>query len=151
MEIKEVSPITIFYYETESTIPGLESKAQEFIPQMMQKAEELKLNINGPMLFLYYGMDGKPETIFRVKMAVPVVEAKEDQGDFKFITTEPFRCAMGMHKGSWNEFEAPYTKLITEIMQGGHQMNQEVREIYHTIKEPDSPENLTEIQIGIST
>lgn len=151
MDIKEISPLTIFYYETEATIPSLGNLAQEINPQLMQKVEELGLQIQGSLLYVYYGMDGKPETKFRVQMALPVAESKSDQGNFKFRTTEAFRCATTIHEGAWSKFGDTYEKLIGEIMQGGHQMTQEIREIYHVMQAPESSENQTEIQVGLAS
>lgn len=146
LEIKEVASMTIFCYETKTNIAGLFALAGHIDQELRQEADKLKLEITGPSLWIYDGMDGNPATTFKLKMAVPVKASIPYNGKFTFVQLPVFKCASTIHHGPWQQLSEVYPGFMAEISENNLTPTQINREIYLTIDLKNPENNITELQ-----
>jgi effector-binding domain-containing protein len=150
MEVKTVKPQKIFYHSEVTTMKDIHEVALREIDKLCAEAEKLGLKETGPMQFVYYGCDDKPDTKFTLEIAMAVDQEKPYAGKYKFKELEGFSCATTIHKGDIHKIGATYEKFIPEVFQSGKQITDHSREVYHNWVDSESSENVTEIQIGIN-
>lgn len=150
MEVKNVESAKVFYHSEVTTLNGIHDVAVREIDAMCNEAENLGLKEIAPMQFVYYGCDDKPDTKFTLEIALVVEEEKPYSGKYKFKNLDGFKCVSTIHKGSLNKFGETYEKFMPELLKSGKQMTDQSREVYHKYVEQDSPDNVTEIQIGVN-
>jgi effector-binding domain-containing protein len=150
MEVKTVNPVKIFYHTETTTLKEIMSVADREIGNMYAEAQKLGLQESGPMQFVYYGCDEKPDTKFKLEIAMVVDQEKPYDGKYKFKELEGFTCATTVHNGDISKIGETYEKLIPELFKSGRQITDHSREVYHKWVSPESPENVTEIQIGVN-
>jgi effector-binding domain-containing protein len=150
MEVKSVKSQKIFYHSEVTTLKDMQQIAMKEIDSMIKDAEKLGLKETGPMQFVYYGCDDKPDTRFTLEIAMVVDQEKPYDGKYKFKELEGFSCASTMHNGNINKIGETYEKFIPEVLKSGKQITDHTREVYLKWVAPESPENVTEIQIGVN-
>jgi effector-binding domain-containing protein len=149
MEIKKISPMNVLCYQQRTTINQLFRYVRVVARQLYTQAHEHDLEITGPIYWIYYGMDGHPDTEFTLKVALPVQECKPVSGGFACEQLEAFICISALHTDVWENMPHTYEKMITYIQQNGYQMNGICREIYIHIDFNNPQNSITEVQIGI--
>lgn len=150
MDIKSIRSINFLYFRTETSV----SELSRFLPvgqDLIKEAVAQNIPVTGPVHWHYFGFAGDPTKSFQLEVAIPVGEIPGDyDGSFHFKRTEPFKCVMVRHEGSWLDIPASYGKAM-EFMQQ-HKLTPTAinREVYINadFKYPES--NITEIQIGIN-
>jgi effector-binding domain-containing protein len=150
MEAKKVESANVFYHSEVTTLNGIHDVAVREIGAMSKKAEDLGIKEIAPMQFVYYGCDDKPDTKFTLEIAMVIDEEKPYSGKYKFKKLDGFKYVSTMHKGSLNKLGETYEKFIPELFKSGQQMTDQSREVYHEYVDEDSPDNVTEIQIGVN-
>ena len=97
-------------------------------------------------------MDGNPETVFSLTIALPISFKDNylENSDFKLKSLMPFQCVSEQHLGNWSKLGETYGSLIPTILSGGLTMSGENREIYLNMDFQNPEANITEIQIGIT-
>lgn len=150
MEVKNVKPTKIFYHSEVTTLKEISELAVREIDNLCKDAEELGLKETGPLQFLYYGCDDKPDTQFTLEIAMEVDQEKSYDGKYKFKDLEGFTCASTVHNGDIEKIGETYEKFMPEVFKSGKQVTDHTREVYHKWIAPESAENVTEIQIGIN-
>ncbi len=150
MEAKNVETTKVFYHSEVTTLNGIHDVAVREIDAMYKEAEKTGLKEIAPMQFVYYGLDDKPDTKFTLEIAIVVDEEKPYAGKYKFKDLTGFKCVSTIHKGSINKLGKTYEKFMPELFKSGNKMTDQSREVYHNYVEQDSPENITEIQIGVN-
>jgi len=150
MEVKNVVSAKAFYHAEMTTLKEIHEVAKREIHNMYQKAEKLGLKEASPMQFIYYGVDANAKTKFTLEIAMIVDGEKPYNGKYKFKNLEGFKCASRLHKGSINKLSETYDQFMPELFKSGKNMMEQSREVYHHYVDQDSPDNLTEIQIGIN-
>jgi len=70
--IKDI-PSKIFLASThETTIPEIAGLAGKITPQLFEVAKQNDLTMSGPMEYHYDGVDGNPQTVFKLVFALPI-------------------------------------------------------------------------------
>ena len=105
--------------------------------------------ITGPVYWIYYGMDGNPDTQFNLEIGIPVQEKKNPNDGFICKTVETMECATLIHNGTWENLSQSYSFLIAELMKSGRMLNGVAREVYINIDFNNPENNNTEIQLGL--
>ncbi len=157
MKIKYIEPYAVFFHAQKATIAELAELTEDIPPRLFEEVKKTGSKINGPISFLYYGMDGDPKTEFRLEIAIPVDKEGSCHSDFGFKVLDPIKCIATELDGSWSQLSQSYESLVSEAIQDGHTLMFESRELYHNIttaeaekrKQFDSPDNTTEIQMRI--
>ncbi len=146
--IKEIKPISFFYFRTKTTVNELAG----FFPvgqQLLKEAVQLSVFVTGPVHWHYFGMTdiNRP---FTLEIAIPVGEIpKNYDGEFHFKRTESFKCISLVHEGAWTEMPQRYGQIM-EYM-NAHQLTPlgMHRELYINADFHHPEANTTEIQFGI--
>lgn len=150
MEVKKVKPATVFYHSEETTLAGIHGVAVREIENLYEEAEKIGLKEVAPMQFVYYGCDDKFDTKFTLEIALIIDEERAYNGKYRFKELEAFKCASTIHKGNVNDLSKTYEKFMPELLKSGKSITDHSREVYHNYIKEDSPDNITEIQIGIN-
>lgn len=148
MEVKNVEPTKVFYHSEVTTLDGIHDVANREIDKMYEEVEQIGLKEVAPLQFMYLGF--KPETSFTLEIALVVEEEKPYNGQYKIKDLDGFKCVSTIHNGSINQIGETYEKFMLELMKNGKKMTDQIREVYHKYIGLDSPENITEIQIGVN-
>ena len=150
MEVKNVKPQKVFYHSEVTIMKDLPEAVMREIDTMYTEAGKLGLKETGPMQFVYYGCDDKMDTKFTLEIVMAVDQEKPYNGKYKFKELKGFTCASTFHKGNINKIGETYEKFMPELIKSGKQVGDQSREVYHKWVSPESPENITEIQVGIN-
>jgi effector-binding domain-containing protein len=152
MKIKKVHPMQVLCFETQTTLKEIFQYIRVVAHKMYQVAVQNELEITGPVYWVYEGMDGNPDTVFSLTIALPIsFKDKElDTSDFKLKQLETFNCATEQHLGDWNKLGETYGSLIPAILSDGRTMSGQNREIYLNMDFENPEANITEVQIGIT-
>jgi effector-binding domain-containing protein len=151
MQIKTRPAMRILYYSTKTTLAGLHALTGNVAMSLYEAAVNAKLLVSGPVYWLYYGADGKPDTEFTLEIAIPVNGEPEGETVFEMKTVPAFRCVTVTHDGDWSGLGSTYGKAIAWLQSEGLNMKavNECREMYVNMDFADSSNNITEVQIGI--
>jgi effector-binding domain-containing protein len=149
MEIKTFNPFTVLYFTKQITMAELFIFVRTKARELYTDALHSDLEIVGPVYWIYYGMDGNPETIFTLEIALPITEPISYQGNFAIKKLNPFKCISAVLSGSWENLPATYGTIFGEIGQKAHTPSGECREIYLHMDFNNPENNITEIQVGI--
>jgi effector-binding domain-containing protein len=128
--------------------------ALETTGPLYQKIQHAELQSNGPMVFLYRFAGNKTEC----RIAVPIKEtgrdftketAKGEVAPFQFAKHEPFKCLAGTYKGSMKGISKGWDELMHAAQAKGLKTTPLCREVYTYWVAFDSPDNVTELQVGV--
>jgi effector-binding domain-containing protein len=149
MNTKQTSPKKIFYHATTTTLDQINKVAMEVIEDMYHEAKNLGLEEEEPMHFIYTGMSDDLTQPFHLEIALVVKNPKEGISKYKFRELEPIRVFNSEYKGGLQDIGQHYEKMMKEMSVKGFIPTNECREVYHHYEKFDSPNNITEIQLGI--
>lgn len=143
--------MNLFCFSTEATLTELgryvRVKAREIYIEVVKN----NLEITGPIYWIYYGMDGNPQTRFNLDIGIPVQESKPLSSGFSCKLIEAMELATCIHEGSWDTLSQSYSSLIAELIKSGRMLNGISREAYLNIDFQNPKNNITEIQLGIKS
>lgn len=140
--------MTVLYSTHQTTITQLGQFVGTIVKQLYAEAIANDVLVSGPAYWIYYGMDGQPETVFTLEIAIPIQGAISAS---RFATKElpAFKAASHVHENAWTRMPGTYTQIMQFIAMNDLHMTGICREIYWNI-DFDSPENnLTEVQVGV--
>ncbi len=141
--------MNFFCFSTEATLMELGNYIRVKAHETYIEAVKNKLEITGPIYWIYYGMDGNPETKFKLDIGVPVQNSKPISNGFSCKPIEQMEFATCIHEGSWDNFSQSYLSLVAEVMKSGRMPNGIAREVYINIDFENPENNRTEIQLGL--
>lgn len=149
MEIKTLPVFSALCYTEKTNNAGLQKLVRIKARELYTEAINRQIEITGPLYWNYYGMDGNPETLFTLEIAIPVVVPTMYNGVFviKEIPGGAFACLT--HYGIWESLSSAYGVLIPEILQAGYTMIGFSREIYLNMDFNNPQNHVTEIQVGV--
>ena len=150
METKVVSPKTFIYNEGTTTLRKIMDYSKIYVDALLKKMDEAGLEAAGPMEFIYFGACSDPDKEFTLQIAVPVKEEKPVGKGYNYKKAEPFKCFTYEHKGEITDLHDAYEKAFGEVYARQLEPNNEIREVYKVYENLSSPNNLTEIQIGVN-
>jgi effector-binding domain-containing protein len=144
-------PFYSLTFTVQTSLSQLGQYVRNVASELYKEAVQNELEITGAIYWIYEGMDGNPETVFDLTIALPISKPE------KAITSEKFSIKMlqsftyvsTFHFGEWNRLSASYVKIIGEITGAGLTMTSVYREQYIAM-DFDNPEaNVTIIQVGV--
>lgn len=152
MELKKVHPMQVLCFETKTKLSEIGEYVRIVAHKMYQAAVQNDLEITGPVYWVYEGMDGNPETIFSLTIALPISFKEKEliNSEFRLKSLRAFQCGTAQHVGDWGKLGETYGSLIPKILSSGLTMSGENREIYLNMDFQNPEANITEIQIGIT-
>ncbi|MCK8494369.1 GyrI-like domain-containing protein [Spirosoma sp. RP8] len=150
MQTKQAPPMTTLCYTTNTTLKELHRFWNVTAQGIYREANRLGLDIMGPVYWSYYGVDGNPDTVFRLEISLPVSKATGQPDGFAFKRWEPFHCLAALHVGPWENLPETYRRLMSTVFEQGNQPNGICREVYLNMNLEQPPHNVTEVQIGLA-
>jgi len=150
MQINTYPAINVLYSTFKTSILTIHDKIGTVARDLYAEAARQHLLVTGPVIWMYYGADGNPETVFNLEIALPVSGIAETSDRFLFKELPPFKCLFVTHPGAWSELKDVYAKMIDKIQHDGLVMNDVCREIYLNIDFSRDESNLTIVQIGLA-
>ncbi|RAK02633.1 GyrI-like small molecule binding protein [Larkinella arboricola] len=150
MQLKKAPSLTTLAFSTRTTLPELNAFVRTVARQLYREAVRLDLEITGPIIWQYDGVDGKPETVFQLDILLPIHSAQGEPADtLAFKTVAAFSCASVEHTGPWDGLAIVYPSLRSRLMQEGYQQGARSREVYINMDFENPANNVTEIQVQI--
>jgi len=143
--------MTVFCFETETTMETMMQYVRVVARQLYQDAITHDLEITGPVYWIYQGADGQPDTKFALTVAIPVTNssAQSSGSQFNIAKLDTFQCLSEQHLGDWAKLGNTYGALMGEIQSKNLQMSGLTREIYLNMDFENPEANITEVQIGV--
>jgi effector-binding domain-containing protein len=151
VEKKKVSSQLYFGMKTKLTILEIMTFAEKNVHKLIEQAQKLDLEIIGPLEFIYDGIDGTPETKFDLTMVLPIKEKKGDSASFQYMETKPAVCVYTTYKGAMSGIGKAWGQFMNDIHASGVKTTDECREIYKKWIEPESNDNITELQATLAS
>jgi effector-binding domain-containing protein len=148
MEIKTHPAMTVLYSSHQTTIPQLSQFVAVVAKELYAEAAKNNALISGPQYWIYYGMDGKDDTVFTLEIAIPI-QGEVKTGKFKTKQLTPHKSVAHLHTGEWEQMPASYGQLLQHIGQNNITMTDECREVYLNVDFAHPENNRVEIQMGI--
>lgn len=105
--------------------------------------------INGPLYRIYRGMDGRPDTLFTLEIAIPVRRAFRSQ-QFNIKELDPFRAITFPHEGPWEQLPGSHALIMEQLSRHHIPITNEYREVFLNIDVNEPANHITEIQIGVA-
>ena len=147
MNIKTHPPLTVLYSTHQTTIPELDQFVGTVMKDLYLEAANNAV-VSGPVYWIYRGMDGKPETVFTLEIALPV-QGKFSSSKFSIKELPAFKTVAHVHEGAWELLHATYADMMKHIEANKLPMKDECRELYINIDFQKPENNITEVQVGI--
>lgn len=150
--LKEVPP-TIYVASTHEdvTIPEIPSISWSELDSLVAVLDTVGGAPSAPVTFIYHGADGTDTTKFRLDLAIPVfARPKSVPAPYEILETSAFRCVATDFVGPMAEIQSGYDALFAAMLEQGLTRTDESREIYKHWVGYESPDNITELQIGVN-
>lgn len=148
MEIKTHPPIKVLYSSHQTTLNGLGQFIGNVMKDLHREAVKQDLLVSGPCYWIYYGADGRPDTVFTLEIALPI-QGRYAGNAFATKELSSFKAVSHMHEKDWTKLSDSYGSIIQFILKNNIGMTSECREIYWNIDFEHPENNLTEIQVGV--
>lgn len=139
----------VIFFTTRTTLKDLGQFVATVAQQLYAEASAQALLPTGPLQWVYYGADGKPDTEFTLEIALPVSGQLQRESLFLQKELPPFSCVSVFHFGAWDHLYETYDRVIDGIYAGGKRLNGICREQYHYMDFREPTNNITEVMIGV--
>lgn len=149
MELKTHPPVTVLFSSHRVTLPQLATLAGTVVKELYTEALQNDVLVSGPVYWIYHGMDGKPDTLFTLEIAIPI-QGYFKSGKFSIKSLPAFPAIAHTHQGSWDELAGVYGKLLQQIDAERIPINEECRELYINVDFQQPANNITEVQMGVA-
>lgn len=148
MEVKTHPPMRVLYSTHQTTLSQLGQLAGVVVKEIYAEAVRNEVLVSGPCYWIYKGMDGQPDTVFTLDIALPI---QGHISESKFATKDlpVFKAASHVHESGWEKLGGTYAQVFQYIAHNHHRITGEFREVYLNIDMENPENNLTEVQVGI--
>ena len=149
--LKTVPPTTFVMSSHEGvTIPEISAVSRGVVDEMIAELHARGIAPLAPMHFIYHGADGSLTTKFRLTIAFPIARPPaEPIDDYQIAELPAFRCMAADYVGPMPDIQIAYDEILGAIDSSGRKRSPESREIYKKWIGFESPDNVTELQVGV--
>jgi effector-binding domain-containing protein len=149
--LKTVPPTIVVMSSHEGvTIPEISAVSRGVVDDMIADLNAHGITPLAPVHFIYHGADGTLTTPFRLSIAFPIAERPPSPiEDYEIADLPAFRCMAADYVGPMPDIQIAYTEILDAIRDSGRQRSPESREIYKKWIGFESPDNVTELQVGV--
>jgi effector-binding domain-containing protein len=151
VSIKQVPP-TVFLTSVHDdvTIPEIATIARNEMEQMVEALQAAGGVPSAPITFIYHGADGTPTTPFRLTLAVPLATVPTRVPDpYEIVRSPAFKCVATDFVGPMPDIMWGYDRIFSAMREQNLVRTEESREIYKKWIGFESPDNVTELQVGV--
>lgn len=149
MELKTHPPVTVLFSSHRVNLHQLAALAGTVVKELYSEALQNDVLVSGPVYWIYHGMDGKPDTIFTLEIAIPI-QGYFKSNKFSIKSLPAFRAIAHTHRGAWDELAGVYGQLLQHIDSERIPINEECRELYINVDLQQPANNITEVQMGVA-
>lgn len=150
MQIRTIAPKNYLCHTTRTTLNSIREIAEKEIGPLFEEAARAGIRQTGPLEFIYFDAGSDKSKPFTLWIALPVegpVALMNSRYSFK--EAAGFRCYTHVHHGDLSDLGQIYERLYAGLFMKGYKPSNQIREVYEKHESLVSPENITEIQIGI--
>jgi effector-binding domain-containing protein len=149
MRQQTIRGFTYLSATTQTTLATIQQVVVPTTEKLLKAMRENSISPRGPMIFTYHGVTGDPRAKFKLEIGMPVEEGAKAPEGFTVSRVEPFKCATFLYTGAVDGIGPAYQKLIPQIFEAGMMPGMISREFYLYWEDPQSPNNVIQIQIGL--
>ncbi|HEX9081203.1 MAG TPA: GyrI-like domain-containing protein [Holophagaceae bacterium] len=140
---------TYLHLDCETNLAGLGTQIQALVPKLKQALGAARTQPMGPLEVIYHGLDGNPETRFRMEVGFLVPEGTQAAGEARTRVLLPFHCASMTFTGKVADLGQAYGSLYGSLHTSGKTPSEESRQMILYWEGPASTNDLLLIQAGI--
>jgi len=148
-EIKRIPDKLFISSKTTLTIPDIPDYAQHMMSKLMMETIRLGLKVTGPAEFHYFGSDGDLDTLFDMRICIPIEGRADTPTTFEYYESEPFNCASYEYHGNVYGVGDKWKALVESVMSDNVPLVPQSREVYRRWMDANSNKNITELQVGL--
>jgi len=151
--VRTVPPFAGLTAAAELTLPAIPTFAEQATTDLMRLADARRIPIIDAPVFVYTGVGAGANDTFRLRIALPIDPATDLSGvdeRFALVNYEAFKCAAFDFTGPMTHVGDAYPQAMNALKAAGHRPVEQSREVYKHWIAYDSPQNVTEIQLGIA-
>jgi effector-binding domain-containing protein len=144
----KAKPFTFLYGESETEFPGISGSGRKIMDKLMPFMEKRGIAVGGACVWAYRLL-GKGRV--RLRAGFPVAEGTGIKGKSAFaVSEEPaWECYSTEYAGSMERIPQAWDEFMDKVKKKGLKPKNISREIYHRLIDPDSPDNITELQVQV--
>jgi hypothetical protein len=150
LTVKTVPAFGFLHWTGKVTLPEIPKVAGPAIDEVIRAAGGAGRPVVGPCIFVYPEGVQDSTTPFTLQIGIEVIAPSQDLGTLKVRRLDPFACGSLIYPGSMKGIHAGYAAADRQMQERRLTRAAEFREVYLRWVEFDSPDNRTEIQLGIA-
>lgn len=141
--------MTVIYSSHQTSIRELSSLVATAAKALYNRTAAEGLMVAGPVYWIYYGMDGNPETRFTLEIAIPVTgnDKADDIASSKELPSAQYLTTL--HRGPWEKLEGTYTSMMEHAKTKNLVVDGVFREIYLNIDLANPENHIMVVQAGL--
>jgi effector-binding domain-containing protein len=147
MHIKTYPPLTVLCSTHQTTMQQLHQFG-EVMAELYAEAGR-KGFINGPLHWIYHNMNGNPDALFTLEIALPVRKPFKTS-KFEIKELDLFKAITFPHEGPWEQLPGSHVQIMERLAEYHIPVTNECREVFLNINFMQPEKNITEIQIGVT-
>lgn len=148
MQVKTYPPVTVLYSQHRTTIRQLGDLVGTVVKDLCAEAVQHNALISGAPIWIYHGMDGRPDTVFTLEIAIPI-QGLFSSSRFAIKQLPAFKALTHTHEGEWTRLPEAYGAIMQHIDNHKIPINEECREVYLNIDFQTPQYNITQVQMGV--
>lgn len=152
MRITTAKAQKVIKFTTTATLMDLDKFTGSTPNQLYAEAARLGYQTWQPQIWQYTGADGKPDTVFKLEIMLPV----EGEGNglksdkFEIAEASEFKALQTLHEGPWAEIAPVYCQLMKHVATNNLSVTGVTREVYVRCDFEDQANCITEVLIGLA-
>lgn len=147
--MKKVESMVVISFSSRINLDGLKSFVGAIPQEIEQVAKDQGFEISGNQIWAYEGCDGNPETVFNLKICLPIKTSNQKlvHEKFKIEELSEMQVKSTIHKGAWQEIGKTYCTIFGELINSNHKPTGHTREIYEVVDFVNQQNCITEVQV----
>jgi len=137
------------YGSAETTFEKIGDVVSKYIPMLVDAIKEGKIIQKSSAMFVYKGVGEDMTKPFTLEIGWCVTDKAKEVGELKLRKTAEFKCATILYTGPLSSIGKAYEKLMGGVKAAGLNPTGEAREMYLFFEEPESANNVVQIQMGV--
>lgn len=151
MRITTVKAKKVMKFTTNATLKDLDKYTGTKPSELYVEAQRCGYQTMEPQIWQYTGPDGKPDTVFKLEIMLPIMgdgNGLKPEG-FEIDEVGEFKALQTLHEGPWAEIGPVYCKLMKHVADNALQPTGVTREVYVRCDFENQENCITEVLIGL--
>ena len=151
MRITTVKAKRVMKFTTNATLKDLDKYTGTKPSELYAEAQRCGYQTMEPQIWQYTGPDGKPDTVFKLEIMLPIIgdgNGLKPEG-FEIDEAKEFKALQILHEGPWAELGPVYCKLMKHVADNALQTTGVTREVYIRCDFENQENCVTEVMIGL--